>query len=111
MTARPKQNAARSEPYRRLVAARPCIHCGIDGYSQAAHGDQGKGAHIKSDDRTCYPLCADRPDVVGCHVLIGMTRIYSREVRRDMEAEFGERTRAAIIANGTWPKNLPTWEE
>jgi hypothetical protein len=107
MTARPKQNASRSEPYRRLVAARPCIHCGLEGSSQAAHGDEGKGAHIKSDDRTCYPACADGPVRQGCHSLIGMSHIYSREVRREMEADFARRTRAAIIADGNWPKNLP----
>ena len=39
----PKEAPARSESYRRAVAALPCIHCGIAGYSQHAHANAGKG--------------------------------------------------------------------
>lgn len=108
MTARPKQNAVRSEPYRRLVAAMPCVRCGIHGYSQAAHADAGKGAHIKSDDRTCYPACGPRPDgAIGCHALIGSTGFYTRDQRRLVEDLYAAATRAEIEAAGLWPKNLP----
>lgn len=101
----------RSETYRRLVAALPCIHCGIHGHSQAAHADQGKGAHIKSDDRTCYPACAPRMGLIGCHALIGMTGSMPREARRALEQEYAERTRDLIVAAGLWPKNLERWEK
>ena len=83
-----KDALVRSEKYRRLVALLPCAHCGIDGHSQAAHADMGKGAHIKSDDRTCYPACAPRPDgAIGCHTLIGATGTFTREARRALEAD------------------------
>jgi len=105
----PKAEPVRSEPYRRLVASMDCIHCGIAGYSQAAHADQGKGAHIKSDDRTCYPACAPRPGVIGCHALIGMTGSMPREDRRELEQRYAALTREAIETAGLWPQNLPKW--
>ena len=37
-----KDNPVRSQQYLRLVASLPCIACGIQGYSQAAHANQGK---------------------------------------------------------------------
>jgi hypothetical protein len=106
VTSIPKENVVRSEAYRRLVAAMPCIHCGLDGSSQAAHGDEGKGAHIKSSDLTCYPACTDGPGRVGCHSLIGTLRIYTAEVRRPMEEDFARRTRAASVASGKCPADL-----
>ena len=45
----------RSEYYRRYVAALPCIHCGLEGYSQAAHANNsifGKGMGQKAHDCT-----------------------------------------------------------
>ena len=54
-TALKKDAPARSEAYRRIVAAMPCIHCGIAGYSQHAHANAGKGKGIKTDDRMGYP--------------------------------------------------------
>ena len=107
VSAIPKDAAVRSEAYRRLVALMDCIHCGIAGYSQAAHADQGKGAHIKSDDRTCYPACAPRPGVIGCHALIGMTGSMPREDRRELEQRYAALTREAIETAGLWPANLP----
>jgi len=106
----PKAAPARSEAYRRLVAAMPCAHCGIVGYSQAAHGDMGKGAHIKSDDRTCYPACGPRPGAIGCHALIGSTGSMTRDERRALEADYAAQTRAEIRRLGQWPKNLPHLE-
>lgn len=105
-----KDNPLRSEPYRRLVAAMPCAHCGIHGRSQAAHADFGKGAHIKSDDRTCYPACAPRVGYIGCHALIGMTGSMPRSQRRALETAYAEQTRAEIINTGLWPEDLERWE-
>jgi hypothetical protein len=106
----PKAAPVRSEAYRRLVAALPCAHCAIAGHSQAAHADMGKGAHIKSDDRTCYPACAPRPGAIGCHSLIGSTGTYSRDARRTLEAEYAASTRKTIRDSGLWPKALPHLE-
>lgn len=107
----PKADLVRSEPYRRLVAKLPCIHCGIVGHSQAAHADEGKGGHIKSSDLTCYPACGPRTGVIGCHTLIGSTGAYTRDERRTLEVEYGIRTRQMIRKAGNWPKNIPHLEE
>ncbi len=102
----PKERAARSESYRRLVAALPCAHCGLVGNSQAAHADYGKGAHIKTDDRTCYPLCAASPGRMGCHDVIGASGAYTRDQRRALEVVYGAQTRATIKMSGMWPDDL-----
>lgn len=108
--ARPKENPVRSEAYRRLVAMMDCAHCKIQGLSQCAHADQGKGLSIKSDDRTCFPLCGPHPSgEPGCHWRIGTSGQYSREERRKLEDEYGGKTRRAIFNNGLWPKAVPEW--
>lgn len=106
----PKEPPLRSEKYRRLVAALPCIHCGVVGHSQAAHADQGKGARIKSDDRTCYPACASRPGVRGCHDIIGASGAIPQEQRRALEQEYAASTRKTIRDSGKWPKSVPHLE-
>jgi hypothetical protein len=59
MTACPKApKPVRSEPYRRLVAALPCINCTLEGYSQAAHPNAGKAKGMKACDLLCFPLCS-----------------------------------------------------
>lgn len=107
----PKANVCRSDAYRRLVAQLPCIHCGRSGNSQAAHADEGKGAHYKSDDRTCMPLCAVRYGSAGCHALLGASGAYSRDERRALERDYGARTRRHIRESGKWPAGLPHMEE
>lgn len=101
-----KQQPVRSERYRRLVAAMPCIHCGIDGHSQAAHPNTGKGAGMKTDDRLCFPLCADRPSVRGCHSLFDQGAMFTREERRLVEPIWAACTAEAIKAAGLWPAEL-----
>lgn len=96
----PKSAPVRSEKYRRLVAAMPCARCLIDGMSQAAHADMGKGMSIKSDDRTCYPLCWP------CHGQIGASGTYPKARRRELEARYGAETRARIEEAGDWPAGL-----
>jgi hypothetical protein len=90
----PKAQPVRDEEYRRWVASLACAHCGIEGYSQCAHGDEGKGMSIKSSDDTCYPACGPRPSEPGCHWLIGTSGTLGREERRDLEAKYGAQTRA-----------------
>jgi hypothetical protein len=98
VTAYPKTKPWRSEPYRRLVAALPCDRCGVEGYTQCAHGDQGKGMGIKSGDETCIPLCGPHPSGRdmwrGCHDYVG--RGVSRMERREYEADAAIRTRARL---------------
>ena len=51
-----KENPVRSPQYLRVVASLPCIACGIQGYSQAAHlPPEAKG--MKQSDLLTFPLC------------------------------------------------------
>jgi hypothetical protein len=98
MTSYTKAKALRDKTYLRWVASLPCAHCGIVGYSQAAHSDQGKGMGIKSGDDTCYPACGPHYQrglvVSGCHWEIGTSGHLSKEERRELEAKYAEQTRA-----------------
>lgn len=93
MTAYPKAKAVRSEKYRRLVALMPCFSCGIEGYSQAAHPNNGKGAGMKTSDLDCFPLCSDRPGVRGCHSLHDQGGLISKLNRRNLEAFYTQSAR------------------
>jgi hypothetical protein len=102
-----KTTARRSEPYKRWVASLNCAHCGRVGYSQAAHADAGKGMALKADDGTCFPLCAPSVGVEGCHVLYGASGKLGKTMRRQLEEQHGEATRALAKSSGHWPKG---WE-
>lgn len=104
----PKREYVRSEEYRRLVAALPCAHCGVQGYSQAAHSDDngagGKGMSIKADDSTCYPACGPHPGPdgqikPGCHWVIGTSGKFTKAERHAMEAVYAQRTRDTLGFN------------
>ncbi len=102
--AMPKDDAIRSEPYRRLVAALPCASCGVQGFSQAAHPPPtGKG--IKESDLDCFPLCCTRPGIPGCHVEFDQYRLVPREKMRAKAAKWARETLAKIKA-GKLPKKL-----
>lgn len=103
----PKKPVKRSEAYLRYTASRPCAHCGIQGYSNACHGDEGKGIAIKSGDDTVWPGCVDRPGKCGCHWLIGTSGMLKREHKRKLEARYAQENRMAAQACGQWPE---TWK-
>jgi hypothetical protein len=86
----PKTKPARSEAYRRWVASLPCLACGIEGYSQAAHPNRGRGLGQKSSDLDCFPLCSTRPGHQGCHVLHDTLVDISLEMRRETEKAYVE---------------------
>lgn len=90
----------RDETYRRAVAALPCIICGIDGISQAAHANQGKGMSIKACDSQLFPACADQPGRRGCHSQLDQGALYPRDERRALELVWAERTRARLERDG-----------
>ena len=102
-----KENPLRSEAYRRAVAGLPCICCGIAGYSQAAHANHGKGAGLKTDDRTCFPLCCDRPGAKGCHPKFDRYELYPKHAAALVAEAWGADTRRRIEMMGLWPKDLP----
>lgn len=91
----PKDAPTRDEAYRRLVAALPCSHCGIQGYSQAAHGPTLGGA-IKSNDTECFPLCCDRPGVKGCHPRFDQYELFDAPTRALMAQVWAKRAREQI---------------
>lgn len=91
-----KAERVESEPYRRLVARLPCWRCGVSGYTQACHGDQGKGMQLKTCDLTCWPGCGPHDEKEGCHEFVG--RRMPREERRTFEARAAADTQATLIA-------------
>lgn len=103
----PKEAPVRSETYRRLVASLPCIFCGVEGFTQHAHGNTGKGAALKTDDRFAFPLCTERPGVQGCHSKFDQGALFTKLVRREVEMEWARRTVRFLIAAGQWPAKLP----
>ena len=106
-----KDNPLRSEEYRRLVAMLPCINCGIVGYSQHAHCNEGKGKGLKVDDRQAMPLCCQRPGIEGCHAAFDQYRLFEgREAHREKAREWSKMTREAIKKAGMWPAGLPYLE-
>lgn len=103
-----KESRVKHEGYRRLVAALPCVYCGIHGYSQAAHPPPtGKG--IKEDDRECFPLCCTRPGITGCHFEFDQYRLIPKDDMRRQAAEWGNETRETIERNGDWPESCVRW--
>lgn len=89
----------RNEEYRRAVAALPCVCCGLENHSQAAHAnglEYGKGMGIKADDMAIFPLCADRPGVRGCHSAFDSGALFSKAERREVTQRWISWTRAAV---------------
>lgn len=107
----PKDAPVRSEAYRRLVAQLPCRICGRADRSQAAHPNTGKGLATKTDDRLCFPLCADAPGERGCHSLFDQGALFQKDQRRELERAWGADTRRRIELLGQWPQGLPRWSE
>ncbi len=106
-----KAAPVRNEAYRHAVASLPCAACGIYGYSQHAHGNEGKGMGLKTDDRTGVPLCCARPGEEGCHIKFDQYRLLpgGRDAHREAMRTWGAQTRAMVHSLGLWPKNLPPW--
>jgi hypothetical protein len=107
----PKENALQHEGYMAVVRKLPCARCGVIGFSQFCHSDEGKGMGIKTDCRRGWPGCGPHGDTMGCHYLLGSTGTMSRDERRRLEDEYAAKARAEIVRLGVWPKNLPSWVE
>lgn len=104
-----KPKPARSPTYREIVASFPCINCGIVGYSQFAHANEHKGMGTKTDDRKGFPLCADRPEIIGCHTAFDQTTFWTRDEKRALAIRWGAQTRGRVVALNLWPASLECW--
>lgn len=81
--ARPVEKVAtyRSEAWRRAVASLPCVVCGREGATQAAHPNHiGKGMGIKAPDCWCVPMCVEH------HAEFDQGRYWTKEEKRDLMA-------------------------
>ena len=101
-----KSAPVRSEAYRRAVASLPCVICRVPGYTQAAHGSEGKGMALKACDLTLFPACCDRPGVQGCHAKLDQGALFTKAVRRELEPVWAADTRRRIHAMGLWPRGM-----
>lgn len=102
----PKAAPVRSEPYRRVVATLPCAICGVHGYSQAAHANQGKGMGMKACDLTCFPACGPRPGFQGCHAALDQGALFLKAVRRELEPIWAADTQRRLLTMGLIPPSL-----
>ena len=101
-----KDNPVRSQQYLRTVASLPCIACGIQGYSQAAHlPPEAKG--MKQSDLLTFPLCCTRVGIPGCHQDYDQYRLFPRDAAMTVGRAWAADTQRRIQAMGLWPKALP----
>jgi hypothetical protein len=95
----PKENAYRSNRWLRAVASLPCVACGKEGQTQAAHRNQGKGMGIKTDDCFIAALCQE------CHAGIDSGSMMTKQERRErMDWAILMTLRALVQAGMVAPK-------
>lgn len=90
----PKVPPVRSESYRRWIATLPCIVCRIEGYTQAAHPNYGRGLGQKASDLECFPLCSTRPGHMGHHAEHDLLIEMTLAERRELEQQYIAKTQA-----------------
>lgn len=98
-----KFNYFRSKKHLKNVASLCCQHCGIDGYTQAAHSNQlqhGKGRGIKASDEYTAALC------LKCHYELDQGKNLSKDQRIEMWEQAHKRTVAELKRLGVWPEEL-----
>lgn len=96
----------RSRPHRQNVAALPCVCCGIEKRSQAAHLNLlalGKGRGWKVSDALTIPLCVDQIGAIGCHVRLDSSGQYDRATSEALQLTWLHQTRDHLISLGQWP--------
>ena len=90
----PKPVTFRSEKHLARVRQLPCVDCGREGMTQAAHANQSKGMGIKASDLACCALCVD------CHRRLDQGGQMTRAERRAYEWEMVARTYIALMEEG-----------
>lgn len=91
----------RNEKLRRAVASLPCMNCGRQQSTQAAHRNEGKGMGLKTSDALCAALCVD------CHRELDQGKTMSKEERRDFWNRAYVKTMQALIEGGTLKVEQP----
>ena len=87
----------RSEKLRRAVADQPCMNCGREGQTQAAHAnlsEYGKGMAHKASDAALMALCVD------CHRELDQGKTMDKFERRDFQQTMIARTLTRLIEQG-----------
>ncbi|WP_454751662.1 DUF968 domain-containing protein [Cupriavidus necator] len=87
----------RSEKLRRAVASLPCVCCGRQGATQAAHANLacfGKGMGHKASDAAIMALC------IACHVMLDQGKDMTKAERWDKQMEWIAKTSVALIEAG-----------
>lgn len=96
----PKATIVRSEPYRRYVSQQECFGCRVEGFTQVAHPNKGKGLAMKTCDLSAFPLCGPHWGMPGCHFLLDNTIDMTRDQRRELEAKYTAEMQARARADG-----------
>lgn len=92
-----KLNYLRSPRHRRFVASLPCVNCGIEGMTQAAHTNFGKGLGMKACDSQLMALC------VNCHREHDQGGIFGSKFERwQKEVILLQKTRSDLQNRGLW---------
>jgi hypothetical protein len=97
--AHPKDNPERSEPYLRLVALRPCEHCGRSGPNQAAHVPP-RAKQMKESDLETFSLCPDQGRRRGCHTQFDNYKLGDQAWTLKQGLRWAAETRSALLASG-----------
>ena len=56
-----RQGPPRDEAYKEWIRDMPCIACGVEGRSEAAHTGMDGGMSMKASDYSCVPLVLGLP--------------------------------------------------
>jgi len=54
-----RKGRPRDEHYKAWIRTLPCVACGVEGRSEAAHTGTDGGMSMKASDYSCVPLCSD----------------------------------------------------
>lgn len=95
-----KSSPLRSKKHRMNVASLECVACGLEGSTQAAHRNEGKGMGIKACDSQMMALC------VRCHADIDQGGNLDRETRRAIELAFVKVTRQIMKNRNLWSADI-----
>ena len=81
----PRKGPARDEAYKAWIRTLPCVGCGLNRRSEAAHTGRDGGMSMKASDYSCVPLCAN------CHTQSpgAYHRVGKREFERTHRINFG----------------------